>query len=101
MLDFILPNLSNQPVPVLIRQADIAHQDVESLRSEHLKRFSDRRHRLHTGARLRQHQGRQRAPVSTVIDDQDAQPIEPRHARHGRGRRRRDPSVAERGLLTS
>ena len=53
---FILPNLSDQRVPVLIRQADIADQDIGPLRFEHLKRFSDRRHRFHAGARLRQHQ---------------------------------------------
>ena len=53
---FMLPNLPDQRVPVLIRQADIADQGVGPLHLEHLKRFSDRRHRFHAGARLRQHQ---------------------------------------------
>jgi hypothetical protein len=101
VFSFILPNLSDQPVPVLIRQADIADQGVGPLRLEHLKRFSGRRHRCHAGARLRQHQGRQGAPVGAVIDDQDVQRIEPRSARYGRGRRRRDPSLSGRGRVTS
>jgi hypothetical protein len=37
---FVLPNLADQAVPIFIRQADIADQDVGPLRFEHLKRFS-------------------------------------------------------------
>ena len=55
VFSFILPNPPDQAVPVLIRQADIAHQDVGPLRFEHLKRFPDRRRRFHAGARLCQH----------------------------------------------
>ena len=98
---FILPNLPDQPVPVLIRQADITDQGVGPLRFEHLKSFPGRRHRCYAGARLRQHQGRQGAAVGAVIDDQDAQRIEPRSARYGRGRRRRDPSLSGLGRVTS
>ena len=53
---FTLPNLPDQPIPVLIRQADIADEHVGALPFEHLKRFSDRRHRRHARARLCQHQ---------------------------------------------
>ena len=53
---FILPNLSNQRRPVLIREVEIADQGVRPLLFEYLKRFSDRRHRFHAGARLRQYQ---------------------------------------------
>jgi hypothetical protein len=48
---FTLPNLSDQPEPVLIQQADIADQDVRPLPFEHLERFPDRRCRLHARAR--------------------------------------------------
>ena len=42
------------------------------------RRFADRRHCFHDGARLRQQQGRQRPAVGAVIHDQDAERIEPR-----------------------
>ena len=73
-----LANMSDQREPVLIRQADIGDQGIGPLHFEHLERFSHRRHRLHAGARLSQHQRRQRPPVGIVVDDQDAQAVEPR-----------------------
>lgn len=53
---FILSNLSDEGVPVIVREADIADQGIGPLYLERLKRFSDRRHCCHAGARLRQHQ---------------------------------------------
>ena len=72
VVGFVLANLTDQSIAILIRQADVAHQDVGTLHFERLQRFPDRRHRFHGGARLHQQQERQSAPVGAVIDDQDA-----------------------------
>jgi len=53
---FMLPNLSDQRIPVLIREVEIADQGVGPLPFEYLKRFSYRRDRFHAGTRLRQYQ---------------------------------------------
>ena len=95
MNGFSIPNVTDQPVPVSIRQADIAHQDVGPLRVDHLHRLSDRRRRSDAGAHLRQHQRRESAAIRVVVDDQDAEIVEPRQTRHGRGHRRRGPSFAD------
>lgn len=55
VVGFILPNVSDQRLPVLIREVEIADQGVGPLPFEYLKRFSDRRHRFHAGT-LRQYQ---------------------------------------------
>ena len=56
VLGFMLPNVSDERVPVFTRKAEIADQGIGALHFERLMRFSDRRHRFHAGARLRQHQ---------------------------------------------
>ncbi len=53
---FMLPNVSDEYVPVFTREAETADQGVGALHFERLMRFSDRRHRFHAGASLRQHQ---------------------------------------------